>query len=98
TGTAQLDLTNNWMVVHNGNLAAIAMLTGSGANFNSGYWDGPGIMSSRAATNTITGIGFIDNNVFQYTSLVNDLGFIGTPDVALTSTDIVMRYTYFGDT
>ena len=53
-----------------------------------GYWDGPGINSSVAAAQTITAIGILNNADVGYTN------FLG---VAVLSSDILIRYTYFGD-
>ena len=62
--TGQLDLQNNDMLIHNGNLSQITSLIADGRNSGSGLWEGDGIDSSAVAADT-TGtmaLGVILNN------------------------------------
>jgi len=56
-----------------------------------GYWDGPGIISSTAATdpNGLTSVGVIDNAEFGYTDFAGIFGLVGT--------EILVKYTWYGD-
>ena len=93
-----LDLTNNDMIVHNGNLGTAAtpgsitaeIAQGRGSN---GLWTGSGITSSlAAATPGQTAVGVELNN--------NGSGgtFFSTFDgQTVTNTDVLVKYTYAGD-
>jgi len=62
-----------------------------GANVLNGYWNGTnGIFSSSAAndTNGYTGVGYIDNSVFGYTT------FRGVP---VNANQSIIATTYYGD-
>ncbi len=89
---ATLDLGGNDMVVQNGDPGAISSLITTG--FNSGAWNGTGIMSSAAANDPrfLTALGMIDNlqSVFGPSNPFD--GY------APATTDILIRYTYYGDT
>jgi fibronectin-binding autotransporter adhesin len=96
--SGQLDLTNNDMVVSNGDITVLTNLVKSG--FNNGNWKGNGITSSTAAANTthLTAIGVIQNNngssypiYGSYTALGSFDGY--NPAVA----DVLVKYTYYGD-
>jgi len=66
SGTGVLDLTDNYMIVHGGNLATLIPQLFSGLNLAAaGYWNGPGIISSTAAADTThtTALGIILNNI-----------------------------------
>ena len=83
----KLDVSNNAMIVHGGVLADIANQLKSGFNSSSGYWNGAtGIVSTAAAADTqlLTTIGY---------------GPGGNPlnGVSTTSTDVLVKYTYYGD-
>ncbi len=83
----KLDLTNNAMVVHNGSLGDITNLAAQG--FAGGTWNGTtGIVSTTAYLNPthLTAIGVATGNV------------VGTIEgLGVTSTDVVVKYTYYGD-
>jgi hypothetical protein len=89
-----LDIGNNAMIVHNGNLPAITNLIETGFNAGSGYWNGAGISSSTAQNDTtrLTAIGVMPNNI---SGVAIDTTFDNQPTVA---TDVLIKYTYFGDT
>ncbi len=93
--SGKLDLSNNDLIVHNGNLANITNQIAQG--YNSGQWNGvSGISSSTAAANTtyLTALGVI-LNANTYGSSIGSLGlFDGTSPV---STDVLVKYTYYGD-
>ena len=91
-GTSQLDITNNHMIVNYGTgtdpISSIAAMITSG--YNAGKWNGPGIISSTAATNNATpgnllyGIGYADS------------ADPGNP-AGLSSGTIEIAYTLLGD-
>jgi hypothetical protein len=89
---AMLDLGGNDMIIQNGDLAAITALLGSG--YNNGAWTGRGIASSAAANDptSLTALGVIDNTgaVFGPSNLFD--GY------APAVTDILVKYTWYGDT
>jgi autotransporter-associated beta strand protein len=87
TGTAAglLDLTNNGLVIENGNLATLTADIRAGANALS--WNGSaGITSATAASDSthLTAVG-------AATGLTT---FEGT---SVSASDVLLRYTYFGD-
>jgi fibronectin-binding autotransporter adhesin len=87
TGTGTLDLSNNDMIVHNGVPANIFTELKAGFNAPVGYWNGTGgIASSAAAADTkhLTTLGF-------------RTGGITFDSVSTTSTDVLVKYTYYGD-
>ena len=88
TGTGQLDMTNNDMVVKSSTLAAIQSQIVSG--FAAGSWNGVGINSSTAAADSqfVTALGYADNSLLA----------LGTfSGVTLTGPEILVKYTYYGD-
>ncbi len=90
--TSQLDLTDSDMIVHGGNLATVTSLIAKG--YDGGNWLGDGITSSAAASDTthLTALGAILN--------INAKGaVIYSPfdGVTSTTTDVLVRYTYYGD-
>ncbi len=91
TNSGLLDLVNNSMIVHNGSLAT---LSGEIATaYSGGTWAGAsGITSSAAAAaagNTALGIELNSNGNAALVS--------GFESVGVTSTDVLVKYTYFGD-
>ena len=92
TGTGRLDLTDNAMIIDHAGVspvAAIQALLRSG--FNGGAWNGPGIVSSVAATRPETGIGFADATDL-FTSF--PATFQGQ---AIDNTSVLLRHTRNGD-
>jgi len=99
-----LDLAGNDLDLPNGNLAQITAAIATGYN-GSGFGDwngGAGIISSTAAADTtqLTTLGVIQNNVAGSTTpLYGTSGALGKFDgISPASTDILVKYTYFGDT
>jgi hypothetical protein len=90
-----LDLTNNDMIVHSGSLSTIVTELKAGLNRGAGYWNGGGgIVSSAAAADTrfLTTLGYnVGGAAFNPAA--------GSPfdGVNTTSTDVLVRYTYYGD-
>jgi hypothetical protein len=90
-GGSTLDIGNNAVIVHNGDLAAITSQVQTG--HTGGLWAGTGITSSLAAADSthLTAIGVIPNSAG------------GTPlystfdGVAVASTDVLLKDTYYGD-
>ncbi len=79
-----LDLTNNDMIVHNGNLATITSEIGQGFT---GNWHGTtGITSSTAATskNKALGVELATTSTFEGQSVT-------------AGKDVLVKYTYYGD-
>ncbi len=86
-----LDLSNNDMLVHNGNLTSVTSEIAQG--FNGGHWNGSsGITSTAAAATTNTGLGVELNSNGSGGTLLSI--FDGQ---SVTSTDVLVKYTYFGD-
>jgi hypothetical protein len=93
----QLDLGGNDMIIHNGSLASIsALLAGGYAN---GSWNGIGIDSAAAHSDSthLTALGVIQNTLYGNTLYggTNQPQFDGTNPL---STDVLIKYTYYGDT
>jgi subtilase family serine protease len=90
-GSGILNLANNVMVVQGGSLAAITSLLTTG--FAGGYWNGYGINSSAAASDTTfrTALGVISNSN-------NGIPIYPVFDgYAASASDIFVKYTYYGD-
>jgi hypothetical protein len=93
---SHLDLQDNDLIVHGGNLATINGLLASGYGAGAGYyWNGPGIDSGEAASQTqhLTAIGIIQNVASGGTPIYTSIDGV----TGLTSTDVIVRYTYYGD-
>jgi subtilase family serine protease len=88
----QLDLGGNDMIIHNGNLAAITALLAAG--YAGGQWNGQGIASAAAHGDTThtTALGAIQNTLYGGTGQPT---FDGTSPL---TTDVLVKYTYYGDT
>jgi hypothetical protein len=89
--TSKLDLTDNAMVVKNGSLAGIQSQVAS--TFQGGSWQGLGGITSGTAAADGTGssaLGFCSNADLAKTSFAGVVG--------LTASDVLVKYTYFGDT
>ena len=94
--TAQLDLTNNDLIVHSGSLAMLNNQIQQ--SYASGRWTGTGgITSSAAAANTLhlTTLGIIQNNQNGTPIYGNSTPFDGQYP---GSSDILIKYVYYGDT
>ncbi len=90
-GTGRLDLSDNFMIVHNGSLGGISALLASG--YSGGAWNGIGIFSSTAQNDSTrrTALGVLLNNSAGlpiYTT------FDGQP---ASLNDVILKYTYYGD-
>jgi MYXO-CTERM domain-containing protein len=103
SGGGILNLNNNALVVHAGNLGAVTSMIENG--YNSGAWNGSaGIISPLAAGDTThltaVGIAINDNGQGTSTPLYGPSGTIASAfDGAVPSDgDILVKYTYFGDT
>ncbi len=99
TPTAFFDITDNNLIVHNGDYNTLnAQVTNS---LYSGFWAGEGIGSSTANTdgNGDKAIGIVNNDdggggafFSSWPSGADSGGAVST-----TNTDVLIRYTYFGD-
>jgi autotransporter-associated beta strand protein len=86
--TGKFDLANNSMVIRGMTVPQVQALIQT--SFNAGHWDGAGgLTSSTAAGSTITAIGLASNGVLNKTSFKGVQG--------LTSTDVLVKCTYYGD-
>lgn len=99
TGSAvgRLDLTNNGLVVRNGDLATITAAIKSGANGLA--WNGTtGIVSSTAAADSrsLTALGVIQN-LNAAGGPIYSSTFDGETGLSLTTSDVLVRYTWYGD-
>jgi filamentous hemagglutinin len=94
--TGKLDLGNNDLDVIGGSLATITSQIAQG--YNSGKWNGAGGIASTAAAANIahtTALGVIQNNQGGAALYTASNPFDGTtPGVS----DILVKYTYYGDT
>jgi hypothetical protein len=90
--SGQLDLGGNDMIVHGGNPSAITALLATG--YNGGQWNGPGIASAAAASDTtyLTALGVMQNTLYVGGSLPRFDG------AATLTTDVLIKYTWYGDT
>jgi hypothetical protein len=88
----KLDLGGNDLIVHNGSLATLTTLLGTG--FANGAWNGNGIASSAAHSDPtrLTALGILQNTLYGGSGQPQ---FDGTSPVA---TDVLIKYTYYGDT
>jgi hypothetical protein len=96
--TGQLDLSGNDLIVSSGSVATLTPLLSSG--FNNGKWNGQGIQSSAAATDTtfLTALGMIQNNG-NGTPLYGSGTTLGLFDgLSPAAGAILIKYTYYGDT
>ncbi len=95
------DITDNNLIVHNGNLATLTAQIKSGLNASGTIWAGPGITSSTAAADSggITAVGIIPNNNGSGGALYSTwpVGADSGGAVAVTNTDDLIKFTYFGD-
>jgi hypothetical protein len=86
TGTGKLDLANNDLLVHNGDLAAVTAFIKAG--FNGGKWNGQGLLSSAAANDPmhLTTLGVIQQTASG--------SFDGQ---SVSAGDVLVKSTYYGD-
>jgi hypothetical protein len=92
-GSATLDLADNSMVFeHNGASSANGFRTLLARGFNGGAWNGTGIISSAAAAQPNTGIGFADATDLFGTFPATFKG------QTIDNTSILLSYTLNGDT
>jgi lysozyme len=90
TSGGVLDLADNAIVLHNGDVAAVRAMIAAG--FQGGSWLGTGgITSSTAASDPagLTALGYASNGILNRTSFAGHTG--------LSSTDVLIRRTYYGD-
>jgi autotransporter-associated beta strand protein len=93
----KLDLTTNDLITHSGVLGTLNTYAKNG--FNGGKWNGAsGIISSSAASNSthLTAIGVIldsSNGLASGTAL-----YTSFDNQAVSNTDVLAKYTYYGDT
>jgi hypothetical protein len=94
----QLDLNNNSLIVHGGDVAAISNLAKAGFNAQQGgNWQGQGIASTSATNDSthLTALGVIQNSVDG-----TPTGTTLYPSFAsqtVSNTDVLVQYTFFGD-
>ncbi len=96
--TGQVDVTNNSLIVHNGNAAMLANQAKSGLNsLAGGYWDGQGITSSAAGNDStnLTAVGVIQNSVNGSPTGTAIYSSFASQTVA--NSDVLIKYAYFGD-
>jgi len=99
--TGKLDIGINDLIINGGNYSTIANQIKTGWNTSGGgYWNGNGIYSSTAASDTkfVTGIGVMKNDSGDGTPLFGSSGLFGlfdglSPDVSA----VLVKYTYYGD-
>ncbi len=101
--TGKLDLTNNDLIIHGGNLAQVSNQLKAGLNLASpgGYWNGAGgIVSSTAAADSthLTTLGVIQNNDGSGNPIYGATTAHGLFDGQNPGVgDVLVKYTYFGD-
>jgi len=98
--TGVLDLKVNNLVVRTGTFATIYGYVQTGLTGGVNGWDGPGINSSVASaalgTNAAYAVGILDNSAFGG-AYVGAGAWPPVPSVTLTGTEILAKYTYWGD-
>jgi hypothetical protein len=82
--SSQLDLTDNDLVIHDGNTTEVDGLLASG--YRSGSWQGKGIISSNAALGNQFALG--------EAAATSGGSFDAEP---VSSSDVEVRFTYYGD-
>jgi autotransporter-associated beta strand protein len=95
--TGKLDLANNDLIAYHGSLSQITNEVKSG--YANGTWQGSGITSSAAAADTthLTALGVIQNTVDGVSTNGTQL-YTTFNGVKVYSNDVLVGYTYFGDT
>jgi autotransporter-associated beta strand protein len=95
-----LDLGDNDLDVHNGNLAQITSQIKTGFAAGPSNWTGPGITSSTAAADTthLIAVGVVLNNNGQGSPIYGSSAALGLFDgTSPAVTDVLVKETYFGD-
>jgi hypothetical protein len=106
TSTGTLDIGDNNMVIHNGNIITTIAQLRSGLNSAGMLWTGAGIQSSMAAADAaahgnstvfaVAAIKNIDKNGnLIYSTWPASAG--ANAATGLATTDVLVKYTYFGD-
>ena len=94
---ATLDLSNNDLIVHNGNLATLTGAIQSG--YHNGAWNGSGIVSTAAASDTthLTTLGIIinSNGAGPLFGSGTTLGQFDGQNPGIS--DVLVKFTYYGD-
>ncbi len=91
-GTARLDLSNNDLIVHNGNTILSQITAEVALGYGGGHWNGLGIDSSAAAVTNNTALGTILNSTSGGVKLLTT--FDGQ---SVSNTDVLIKYTFYGD-
>jgi hypothetical protein len=98
--SGKLDIGSNELIVQGGSLSGVTGLVKAG--YAGGTWTGSGIASLAAANDTshLTAVGVIENTVNGTAPLYGTgSGGLGLFDgVAPAATDVLVKYTYYGDT
>jgi autotransporter-associated beta strand protein len=107
TPTATLDVTDNNMVIHNGSISTTIAQLKSGLNSSGTLWTGAGIQSSPAAADAaahgnaaVFAVGAIRNIDKNSNLIYSTWPASPSPDggaAGLATTDVLVKYTYFGD-
>jgi hypothetical protein len=95
-----LDLSGNDLVVRGGSLSAIRNEIASGFDLAAGGdWSGAGIVSSAAADDGthLTTLGVIQNSINGTAIYSTDNTLGGFDGVNTVATDVLVKYTFFGD-
>ena len=98
--TATLDITDNNMIVHNGDLSALTAQAkaGLGGGFD---WNGTGLTSTTARddSNFATAVGVIQNDDGGGGAFYSSwpAGADSGGAVSVSQTDVLIKYTYYGD-
>ena len=90
-----LDLNNNDLIVKNGSIGDLTNQIKSGMNLAAhGYWNGTGISSSATAGNKtlLTALGILLNADIHGNAIYKTFD-----NQTVISTDILVKYTYYGD-
>ncbi len=98
--TATLDITDNNMIVHNGDLSALTAQAKAG--LSGGFdWNGTGLTSTTARddSNFATAVGVIQNDDGGGGAIYSSwpAGADSGGAVSVSQTDVLIKYTYYGD-
>ncbi len=99
--TATLDITDNNIIVRDGDLAALTEQVKSGLNVSGSLWTGLGITSSTAANDSsgVSAVGIDLNDDGAGGTLYENWPFGADSGgaVPVSHTDVLIKYTYYGD-